>query len=162
VAFALLAMDELETGRLEAERALALNPGSLVYLETIGWLLAMLGDWERGLQVVREAMLRNPHHLPIVHHALWADHLRRGELQQAHKAALQYRDSGFFWRGLMQAACLGLLDRGPEASGLVNEMLRRRPDFPHRGRELIGRLIKLPELRERIVEGLARAGLELK
>jgi adenylate cyclase len=162
VAFALLAKGELETGRAEAERALALNPSSLVYLETIGWLLAMLGDWERGLDAVRTAMLRNPHHLPIAQHALWADHLRRGEVQQAFQAALQYRDSGFFWRSLMQACCLGLLGRGAEAASQVADLLRARPDFQRRGRTLIGRLIRLPELHQQIVTGLAGAGLELE
>ena len=43
------------------------NPGSLVYLEIIGYLLALLGDWERGIALSRErAMERNPHHLPHV------------------------------------------------------------------------------------------------
>ncbi len=161
LAFALLVKGELAAGRLEAERALALNPASLVYLETIGWLLALLGDWERGVHVVRTAMARNPHHMPIGYHALWADHLRRGEVQEAYQAALEYRDPAFFWRSVMQACSLGLLGRASEAGDAVAQLQRTQPDFRHRGRELIGRLIKFPDLQARIVEGLARAGLEL-
>ena len=32
----------------EAERALALNPNSLIFLENIGYLMTLLGDWKRG------------------------------------------------------------------------------------------------------------------
>ena len=35
-----------------------------------------------------EARARNPYHLPQVYHGLWADHLRRGELEEAYRAAL--------------------------------------------------------------------------
>lgn len=161
LAFALLVKGELATGRLEAEQALALNPASLVYLETVGWLLALLGDWERGLATVRAAMRRNPHHLPVAHFALWADHLRRGEVEEAYRAALQYGDAAFFWRAAMQACCLGLLGRGPEAREQVAELLRAKPDFRARGRELIGRLIRFPDLHRQVVTGLARAGLDL-
>lgn len=162
LAFALLVKGELAAGLAEAEAALALNPDSLVYLETIGWLLALLGDWERGLHVVRTAVARNPHHMPVAWHALWADHLRRGEPERAYQAALQYRDTGFFWRCVMQASCLGLLGRVGEAGEVVAELLRLRPAFRARGRELIGRLIKFPDLQQQVVAGLAGAGLELE
>ncbi len=162
LAFGLLVKGELGAGRAEAEAALALHPDSLVYLETLGWLLALLGDWERGLHTVRTAAARNPDHLPIAWHALWADHLRRGQVEAAYQAALQYRDSGFFWRALMQASCLGLLGRRAEAAVPVAELLRLRPAFRSRGRELIGRLIKFPDLEQQVVLGLARAGLELE
>lgn len=144
LAFALLVKGELAAGQAEAEAALALSPDSLAYLETLGWLLAMLGDWERGLHVVRTAVARNPHHMPVAWHALWADHLRRGEPERAYQAALQYRDTGFFWRCVMQASCLGLLGRGGEADDVVAELLRLRPAFRGRGRELIGRLTSSP------------------
>jgi adenylate cyclase len=161
LAFALLVKGETAAGLAEAEGALARNPDTFVYLETIGWLLALLGDWERGTALVRDAVARNPHHMPIACHALWADHLRRGEIEQAHQAALRYRDTGFFWRSLMRGCCLGHLGRLDEARVEVASLLRAKPDFARRGRTLIGRLLKLPELQTRVVAGLAKAGLAL-
>jgi len=161
LAGAFLLKGEIDVGRAEAEKALSLNPESFVYLEWIGWLLTLLGDWERGPRLVRRSMARNPNHIPAAYHALWADHLRRGEFEEAHRAALQYRDATFFWRALMRACSLGHLGRIPEARLEAAELLAMKPDFATRGRTLIGRLVKFPDLMERVVIGLGKAGLEL-
>ena len=161
LATALLVKGELQAARDELEKALRLNDGSLVYREVVGWLMALAGDWERGVALMRDAMERNPYCLPHVQHGLWADHLRRGEFEQAYVAALEYRDSTFFWRALMTACCLGHLGRASEAQASVAELQRTKPDFPQRGRTLIGYYIKSEELRERIMEGLRKAGVVL-
>jgi adenylate cyclase len=161
LAFALLVKGETGAGLVEAEQALALNPETFVYLETLGWLLTLLGEWDRGTALVRKAIARNPHHLPIAHHALWADHLRRGEIEKAYQEALLYRDSGWFWRSLMRGSCLGHLGRLEEAQIELAELRRAKPGLARRGRTLIGRILKLPELQTRVAEGLAKAGLAL-
>jgi adenylate cyclase len=158
---ALLLTGELEACRAEAQAALDLNPESLVYLEWIGWLLTMAGEWERGPALVRRALARNPYFIPAAHHALWLAHLQRGEIEAAYSAALQYRDPTFFVRAMMRACCLGHLGRKAEAKPSVAELLAIKPDFRTRGRALIGRLVKFPELVERIVDGLRKAGLAL-
>jgi adenylate cyclase len=161
LAGAFLVKGELAAGLAETEKAYALNPDSFVYGEWIGWLLALLGEWERGVALIRRSMERNPNHIPVASHALWANHLRLGEFEEAYQAALLYRDPTFFWRALMRACCLGHLGRIAEAKLEVAELLRRKPEFARRGRVLIGRHIKFPDLVERIVAGLARAGLAL-
>jgi tetratricopeptide (TPR) repeat protein len=161
LATALLIKGELAAGREELEQALRLTPNSLVYLEVIGWLLTLFGDWERGPALARMALERNPHCLPHVSHGLWVDHLRRGEFELAYGAALAYRDASFFWRSLMRACCLGHLGRREEAKTEVAELLLQKPDFAARGRALIGHFIKFPELMGPIVDGLEKAGLAL-
>ena len=161
LARAFLLKGELGAGRVEAEKAYELNPDSFVYLEWIGWLLALLGDWERGTALVRRSIARNPSHIPVALHALWADHLRRGEFEEAYQVALRFRDATFFWRALMRACCLGHLGRVAEAKHEAAELLQRKPDFASRGRTLIGRYIKFPDLFERVVDGLGKAGLAL-
>ena len=61
----------------------------------------------------------------------------------------------------MRACCLGHLGRVAEAKHEVAELLQRKPDFASRGRTLIGRYIKFPDLFERVVNGLGKAGLAL-
>jgi adenylate cyclase len=161
LAAALLVKGELQAARDELEQALRLNPDSLAYREVIGWLMALAGDWERGLALMRDALARNPYCLPHVQHGLWGDHLRRGEFEQAYVAAIEYRDPTFFWRELMTACCLGHLGRLSEARASGAELLRTKPDFPQRGRTLIGYYIKSEELRERVMEGLRKAGVVL-
>jgi hypothetical protein len=62
---------------------------------------------------------------------------------------------------MMRASALGQLGRKSEAHAEAAELLLQKPSFPRRGRVLIGNYIKFAELQDRIVEGLARAGLEL-
>ena len=114
-----------------------------------------------GPALSQSARERNPHCLPQVLFGLWADFLRRGEMDAAYRAALDYRDPTFFWRPAMRASCLGHLGRATEASGEVAELLHRKPDFEARGRILIGHYIKFPEMTRPIVDGLAKAGLNL-
>jgi adenylate cyclase len=161
LAGALLVQGELSAARTEVQSAIDLNQDSLVYLEWIGWIMTLLGEWDRGPALVRRALARNPHVIPVAHHALWLAHLRRGEVEEAYQAALRYRDTGFFWRSLMRACCLGHLGRLEEARVEVTEVLRHKPDFASRGRTLVGRLVKFPDLQERVVDGLEKAGLAL-
>ena len=156
----LLVKGELEAAKAEVEQSLRLSPDSLCYLEIIGLQLSLLGD-ERGAGLIHSARQRNPHCLPFASFGLWFDHLRRGEIEPAYQAALEYRDPTFFWRALMRACCLGLLDRSVEAAAELAELLRRKPNFAERGRVLIGNYVKSSDVTERIVEGLARAGLKL-
>lgn len=162
LAKALLVKGEVEAARDEIEQALRLNSDSLAYRELSGWLLALAGDWERGMRLMRDAAERNPFCLPYVKHGLWADHLRRGEFDKAYIAALEYCGSIFYWRELMSVSCLGLLGRRSEAEAGVMELLQLKPDFAQCGQRLIGYYIKSVDLRERIVEGFGKAGLVLR
>src|SRR5262245_11149416 len=106
LAAALLCKGELQAARDELEQALRLNAESLAYREMVGWLLALSGDWDRGIAVMRDAQARNPYCLPHVAHGLWADYMRRGDFEAAYTAALEYRDATFFWREAMLTCCL--------------------------------------------------------
>jgi adenylate cyclase len=162
LAGALLVKGEVEAARREALSALEVNRDSLVYLEWIGWLLTMCGDWELGPTLVRRAFERNPHVIPVAHHALWLAHLQKGEMEEAYEAALQLRDPAFHLRSLMRACCLGHLGRVDEARIEAAELLTRKPDFRQRGRVVIGRHVKFPDLVDRVVDGLLRGGLALE
>jgi tetratricopeptide (TPR) repeat protein len=161
LASALLIKGEPAAARAELEETLRLNARSLVYLDITGYLLALSGDWGRGIDLVRTAMRRNPHHLPHVYVALWADAMRRGDFAEAYAFALENRDPMFFWRSLMRTIALGQLGRTVEASEQAATLLREKPTFAERGRGLIGHYLKTPDLQETVVDGLRKAGLSL-
>lgn len=161
LAAALLVKGELDAARAELDEALRLGSGSLVWLEHIGYFLSLVGDGDRGPALVREACRRNPHALPNCTMGLWFDHLRRGEVPLAYQVALEFRDPTYFWRGVMRASCLGLLGREADAEAEIAGILREKPDFVVRGRTLIGHYVKLPDVFERVLDGLSRAGLTL-
>jgi adenylate cyclase len=161
MAAALLVKGELGAARRELELALRHNSDSLAYREVIGWLLALSGDWDQGVALMRAAAERNPYCQPCVSHGLWADAMRRADHAGAYAAALEYREPNFFWRELMITSSLGHLGRLDEAAATAAELLRNRPQFAYRGRRLIAHYIKSDELRATIIDGLHRAGVQV-
>jgi len=154
--------DDLEAGLEEVEAAHALHPESLLFLDVIGYLLALLGDWERGAAMVRRAISLNPYYRVFTRFATWLDCFRQGDYHGALEESRWITDVGFFWAPLSRAATLGQLGRGEEGRREARAVLALKPDFPERGRLLIRHYVKFPEIEERILEGLAASGLTLE
>ena len=162
LAFVRLFENELSAGLAETNRALALNPNSLVFLENIGHLLTLFGDWHRGPALIRKAMDANPYYSSIVHHPLWVDWVRQKEYQQALLETLNFRTPTLFWDPLMKAAASGLLEKTKEGKHAVGALLKLKPDFAKRGKALIKHYIKFDDICDRMLEGLKRAGLNIE
>jgi len=160
-AYILLFKNEISSGLAETNSALALNPNSLIFLENIGYLITLFGDWERGPARIRKAIQLNPYYSIIVHYALWLDWIRQGDYQEAYLETLKFRTPLLFWDPLMKAATFGLLGRHEEGKLAVETLLQLKPDFPIRGRILIGHYIKFGDIVERVVDGLGKVGLHL-
>jgi TolB-like protein len=153
--------NEIPAALAETEQALNLNPNSLFILDGIGYLMTLLGEWERGPTLIRKALRLNPYYKPIVHYALWVDYLRQEEYERAHLETQRLRRPSIFWDPLIKAATLGLLGRYEEGKEFVKSLLKLKPDFPSRGRILIGHYIKFEEIIERVIDGLRKAGLNI-
>jgi adenylate cyclase len=152
---------KLEEGRSEAGAAYALNPDSLMFLDAIGYMLVLLGDWDQGEQLIRRAIDLNPFYRLFTRSALWLNAFRQGDYEKALAEAELCAGATYFWGALSRAATLGQLGH-PGAGRAVGDLLKMKPGFPSRGRVLIERYIKFPEISGRIIEGLSRAGLKLE
>jgi adenylate cyclase len=161
LAYVLLIKNDLAAGRIVAEKAFALNPTSLIMMDLFGYLLTLLGDWQHGPALIREVIRHNPFYSVIVHHALWADAIRQQNYDLAYLETLNFRTPGLFWEPLMKAAGFGLLGRIEEGKRAVEDLLALKPDFPARGRTLIGHHIKFEDIAERMIAGLGKCGLEI-
>jgi TolB-like protein len=161
LAYVLLLRNNLAQGIAEVERAIGLNPKSLLHMEHCGYLLTLLGDWQRGPAMIKEAMKNNPFYDIIVHYALWVDWVRQEDHQQAYLETVNFRTPMLFWDPLMKAANFGLLGRIEKGRQAAKNLLTLKPDFRSRGRVLIGHYIKFEEIVECIVEGLNKVGLSL-
>jgi len=152
---------KLEEGRSEAGAAYALNPDSLMFLDAIGYMLVLLGDWDRGERLILKAIELNPFYRPFARSALWLNAFRQRDYERALTEAERCAAVTYFWGPLSRAATLGQLGH-PDASGAVRELLDLKPDFAANGHTLIERYIKFEDLRHRIIDGLSRAGLNLE
>ena len=162
LAMAHLINNQLEEGLVEARNALALNPNSLIFMDVIGHVLAPLGDWDLGTDLIKKAIKLNPYHKPYVYHVLCADWLRKKEYERAYLETLNFRLPTAFWDPLLQASTLGHLGRTDEGSRYVEALLTKKSDFPDRGRTLIKHWVKSDELFECMVDGLKKSGLEIQ
>ncbi len=162
LAFTRLFSNEIPAGLAEAERALALNPNSLLFMDHIGYLFTLFGDWERGPALIRKAIKLNPYYSVTVHYALWADWVRQEKYEQAHLETLNFRRPTLFWDPLIKAATFGLLGRYEEGRQAAKNLLPLKPDFPGRGRILIKHYIKFDDVVERVINGLNKVGLKIE
>ncbi|MEA3435223.1 MAG: hypothetical protein U9R43_02080 [Thermodesulfobacteriota bacterium] len=162
LAFTRLFSNEIPAGLAEVERALALNPNSLLFMDNIGYLFTLLGDWERGPALIRKAIKLNPYYNITVHYALWVDWVRQEKYQQAYLETLSFRRPMLFWDPLMKTAVFGLLGRYEEGKRAAEELLKLKPDFPSRGRILIKHYIKFEDIVERTIDGLSKVGLKIE
>ena len=152
---------EMPAALAETERALALNPQSLFFMDNIGYLFTLLGEWERGPALIRKAIKLNPYYRHFVHYGLWLDWFRQEEYERAYLETLNLRRQGIFWEPLCQAATLGMLGRLEEGRQAAQELLELKPEFPTRARVLIEHYIKFEDIVERFINGLRKVGLHL-
>ena len=157
LAFVLLITDEVAAARDEAEVALRLIGNSVFWLDAIGYLLVLSGDWERGVELIRRALRINPFPRRACHSALWLDAIRREDPAAALAAARELAPETYFWAPLMEAVALVANARSDEAAGRVADLLRMKPDFLRHGHWLITRYVKDEDLAQRIERALEDA-----
>jgi adenylate cyclase len=154
--------NEIPAAREELDKALALSPNSLFMLDGIGYIMTLVGEWEKGPALIREVIRLNPFYNTVVHYALWEDCLRREDYEGAYLETMGLRRPAVFWYPLAKAATLGHLGRYQEGKQFVETLLKLRPDFPTRGRILIRHYIKFEEIVNRVIDGLRKSGLNIE
>jgi adenylate cyclase len=154
-------LNERDLFLLEAEKALALNPQSPFLTGYLGWLLALYGEWDRGLAILGKGMELNPHCPGWFHMAPYFYFYHQGRYLEALQEAQQFQMPQLFWDPLLRAAALGQLGRDQEAAQALTQLLAVKPDFPSQARFLIGCFAKSSNLVEGLLDGLRLAGLKI-
>jgi hypothetical protein len=131
-------------------------------LDTIGWVMALAGDWERGVNWIKKAIKLNPYYRSWVRHAVCFNWLRVGNYEKAYQESLHFMMPKLFWDPLLKAAACGHLGRIEEGQACVRALLALKPDFAQRGRILIGRYVKFEDIVDRIIEGLGKLGMDIE
>jgi len=154
-------LDERDLFLREATEALSLNPNAPAIAGAIGFFMALYGEWKRGLAVFRKATELNPYYPGWFHMVPFFDCYRQGKYGAAYREAQQVKMPFLFWDPLLRAAALGRLGRKVEAGKAVAELLQLRPNFFVRGRQFIGFYVKSVSLRDDLLDGLHKAGLDM-
>ena len=161
-AFIHLFRNELEMGLAEAEQALDLGPQTLFMMDGIGYVMTLLGEWERGPKLIEKVIRLNPFYTNIVHYALWVNWLRQENFAKAYDETLKLNRPAFFWDQIARASSLGLIGNIEDGRKSAAELLKLKPNFAERGRILIGHFIKFEDIVERVVDGLNAVGIQVE
>ncbi len=152
--------NEQELFLAEAETALALNPNAAGLIGFLGWLLALYGEWERGLTILEKGIALNPHFPGWFHMAPFFYFFLQEQCEEAYQEAMAFQMPQLFWDPLLRAAALGRLGRKKEGARALAELLCLRPDFPTNGPYLIRCYAKFPYLIDGLLDGLLLVGLK--
>jgi len=142
------------------EETISLNPNAPYIVGVAGWHMALYGEWDRGLTLLKKGMKLNPYHPSWFHLVPYMDYYRRGEYEDAFAEALNFNHPGLFWDPMMRAASLGQMGREQEARTAVDQLLKLEPDFAGQARQLISHYVKVDDLIDKIIEGLQKVGLD--
>lgn len=161
LALAYLQNNQIQEGKEEIQQALSLNPSSCIFLDVIGHIKALLGDWTDGCSLIRKCIAFNPYHRPYVYHTLFLEWLLKEDYENAYLETLKFRLSPVFWEWVFRAVSLAQLGRMDDAKKAVQQLLTIRPNFQNDGRSLMQRTLKSELLLDRLLSGLTKAGLEV-
>ncbi len=161
LAYVLLLVGERDDFFREAEATLRLNPNSPTHVAVIGWAMALYGQWEEGLHLLKEAIELNPFYPGWFHMAPCLFHICEGRYKEAYREALMFQSPQLLWDPLLRAVALGQWERVPEARAAAEELLRIKPDFQSDARRLIAFYAKSDALMKVILDGLGKAGLKI-
>jgi TolB-like protein len=113
--------------RISAERAIAINPLNTGTVAVCGMFLAYSGAWDRGLEVIRQAMQPNPHYPGWVHFPICSYHFQRGDYTTALHHIKQVNMPRFPKWHLTMAAVAGHLGLRNEARAALDALVRLEP-----------------------------------
>lgn len=144
--------------RFAAERTIQLNPLSSA-AAFMGALLALSGDWERGIAMIRRAIDLNPHHFKALHHAVFVDHYRKGEYEEALNHAKQPNLPYYVSTLLLGAAAAGQLGRITEARAAFDGLRRNYPAYidADKARSFWQGWVWENEIVEQLIDGFLKA-----
>jgi tetratricopeptide (TPR) repeat protein len=153
---------EHEKALAEGEKALKLEPNSADAHAFLGMSLAFAGDPEKAIQRIQTALRLNP--IPPTLYFLLLGHAYRvagryDEASAAYKKAIQLEPRNELAHiGL--ASSSSLAGQEEEARAAAKEVLRLNPNFSAEGYARMYRQSKDPEMVNRIVNSLYKAGLK--
>ncbi len=155
---------DLGAFRAAADHAISLNRRDGNTIAFLGIITAYGGDWERGVELTKTAMALNPHHPGWYRFAMFFDHYRKGEYAEALAVAQKINMPNYYAHHCLLAISHAQLGNAKAAKDSAGEVLRLYPDFEAKGKEewLDKWLFAQPALVEQIIEGLQKAGVNMR
>jgi adenylate cyclase len=152
---------EVEEAVAAGDRAVALGPNNPEVLAEFGTRLAFMGQWERGISLIDDAIAHNPEHPGWYHTAPALNFYRQARYAEALKEAKQIAAPDWLHNHTILAMIYGQLGQKEQARAAVRRILQMDPDF-ERDAWYEVRLRNFPEsVVGQMIDGLRKAGLRI-
>ncbi|MDH3738096.1 MAG: hypothetical protein OER92_02805 [Alphaproteobacteria bacterium] len=148
---------ENENFEAEAQRALALNPNDAETVADIGHYYIWMGEFEKGMDLTRQAVALNPLHPGWYYFAFAQYHFNQRDYAQTVADVEKTSMSNFYWTPLIKAAALGQMGETERAAAELARMRELKPGIS--AREEIEKWNCAPDHAAHLMEGLRKAGL---
>jgi len=152
---------EFEQFRIEAEKAIALNPNNATWLAIVATYSAGIGDWNIGMRLAKRVETLDPFPPPFVHGVFFMDHYRKGEYDKALVRAQRMQGSALYNSHAYLAMAYAKLGRKEEARAAIDELLKLQPDSAQKIREHMRHSRYSDEWTDLFIAGLRDAGLAI-
>ncbi len=126
----------------EANKALEINSKSAFYLGALGWLIALSGEWKRGLDLMEEGIYLNPGYPTWYHLASCTYYLGTNNFERALVEANKFDVPELFWDPLLKGVSHAYLGNMVEAKKYADKLLEVSPNFSEHGEVLMRMYIK--------------------
>ena len=145
-----------------SEQAVKLNPNDAFVLADLGTWMGYSGQWEQGKAWVARSMLLNPKHQSWLHQIWHLDHYLKGEYKESRDAALKMNLPGNYMVQASLTAAYAMIGEQEQAKKTLAQVLKLRPNYAEDPRAPFRARGMPVELIESLMEGLRKAGLEVK
>ena len=143
------------------ERARALNPHDSDILADLGRAYSLIGNWDKGIPLLREAFERNPAQPSWYRMFIALFHYMDGRYADALVEAQRIGTPDLVYTHAVLAMIHGQAGNKEEARHEVSEILRLYPDFADKAVFEFERRNIYPAMIAKMVEGLRKAGLNV-
>jgi tetratricopeptide (TPR) repeat protein len=140
--------------------AVELSPSNPSILYAAGWYFALAGEWDQGVELVRESVRLNPASPALRYLFLAVDELMEEDFSAALADAMRYPHPEVFWQPLLLSLALAGLGHDDEAlvelaraQALVPDLrlaVLEAPDFPETVQTFLE--LRLADLRARAAQ----------
>ena len=141
------------------EKALALNPNDSDILADLGRSYSLIGEWDKGIPLLREAFARNPAQPDWYRITIALYHYVHGRYDEALAEARRIDQPNMVFSHVVLAMIHGQTGHRADAAYEVGEILRLEPEFGAKAVSEFERRNINPATIALIVDGLQKAGL---
>ena len=145
-----------------SDKAISLNPNDAFVLADLGTWMGYSGRWEKAKEWVSRSMQLNPKHQSWLWQTWHLYHFLNGEFAKSRDIALKMNLSDNYMVQASLAAAFAMNGEQEKAEKTLAHVLELRPDYPEDPRAPFRARGMPVELIEGIMEGLRKAGLDVK